>query len=100
MNSDLVAIRGNTFPVKDQLKALGGRWNAGEKCWMVPADRAEDAQRIVDSAPAPERMEGGRAVQTKRCWECGRTVTRAECQRNGGDWSESVAGAGGCYCGC
>jgi hypothetical protein len=33
--------------------------------------------------------------QTKRCWECGREFTYAECKRNSGDWNEN-----GGYCGC
>ena len=46
-----VAITGNTFPVKDQIKALGGRWDAERKAWMVPADRAEQARQLVAGAP-------------------------------------------------
>lgn len=41
------AITGNTYPVKDELKALGGRWNAERKAWMVPADRADEARALV-----------------------------------------------------
>lgn len=47
----IVAITGNTYPVKDQIKALGGRWNAERKAWMVPADRAAEAQALVSRAP-------------------------------------------------
>jgi hypothetical protein len=41
------AIVGNTYPVKDQLRALGGRWNPDRKAWMVPADKAEEAKALV-----------------------------------------------------
>ena len=27
------ALAGNTFGIKDQLKAAGGRWDAGNKAW-------------------------------------------------------------------
>lgn len=58
-----VAITGNTYPVKEQLKALGGRWNADRKAWMVPADKATLAQSLVISAPrttyTPRRSYGG-----------------------------------------
>jgi hypothetical protein len=40
-------ITGNTYPVKDQLKALGARWNAADKGWVVSDDRAEAARAIV-----------------------------------------------------
>jgi hypothetical protein len=42
-----VLITGNTFPVKEQLKALGGRWDAAARGWRVPADRADEARRLV-----------------------------------------------------
>lgn len=44
---NVIAIHGNTFPVKDQLKSLGGRWNAEKKAWMVPADKADQAYKLV-----------------------------------------------------
>lgn len=46
-----IAISGNTYPVKDQIKALGGKWDAARKSWMVPADRADAARKLVASAP-------------------------------------------------
>jgi hypothetical protein len=46
----MTTITGNTYPVKDQLKALGGRWNAGAKGWDVPDDKVEAAQSLVDGA--------------------------------------------------
>ena len=45
-----VAISGNTYPVKEQLKALGARWNADEKCWMVAESQAIRAREIVAGA--------------------------------------------------
>jgi hypothetical protein len=55
-------ITGNTFPVKDQLRALGGRWDADEKGWRVPADKADEARQLVAGAgpksPAPARAGG------------------------------------------
>lgn len=47
-------ITGNTFPVKDQLKALGGRWNSVAKGWDIPDHAAEAALALVASvAPKP-----------------------------------------------
>lgn len=31
-------VTGKTWDHRDQLKALRGRWDAGEKCWRLPAD--------------------------------------------------------------
>ena len=63
MSTSLVAITGNTYPVKDQLKALGARWNPDSKAWMVPATQADVARRIVagrsasTSTPSTPGME-------------------------------------------
>ena len=48
-----VLVTGNTYPVKDSLKALGARWDAAAKGWRVPADKAEAARALV-SGTAPK----------------------------------------------
>jgi len=47
-------ITGNTFPVKDALKELGGRWNPALKGWMVPTANASAATALVDLAGGPK----------------------------------------------
>lgn len=51
-----IAISGNTYPVKEQIKALGGKWDKWAKCWMVPAEKAREAQALVDNAPKSGRV--------------------------------------------
>ena len=46
-----VLVTGNTYPVKDQIKSLGGRWDAAAKGWRVPAAGAAKAQALVAGAP-------------------------------------------------
>lgn len=54
---DTKLITGNTYPVKDDLRALGGRWDAAAKGWRVPADKADEAQKLVAAAtPALSRQ--------------------------------------------
>ena len=43
----MTAITGNTYPVKDKLKAMGARWNADAKAWMVPDEKADAARALV-----------------------------------------------------
>lgn len=74
---DTVAITGNTYPVKDQIKALGGRWDADRKCWMVSADKANAARSLVAGAPAPARSFGARSFG-RRSARCG-----CSCHRSG-----------------
>ncbi len=49
--STTTLITGNTYPVKEQIKALGGRWNKRAQGWEVPSDRAEEARQLVNGAP-------------------------------------------------
>ena len=49
-----VNITGNTYPVKDALKALGAKWSADSKCWTITDKKADEARKIVAGAPAPE----------------------------------------------
>lgn len=46
-----VAVTGNTYPVKDQLRALGGKWSADRKAWMMPPEKAAEALKLVEGAP-------------------------------------------------
>lgn len=50
-----VTITGNTYPVRDQLKALGARWNKDAKGWDVPASQEQTARALVASAPREKR---------------------------------------------
>lgn len=45
-----VLITGNTYPVREQLKMLGARWDAGSKGWLVSADKVEEARALVAGA--------------------------------------------------
>ncbi len=57
----MTKITGNTYPVKDQIKALGGRWNAAAKCWMI-ADPAKAAQALALVASAPRKAYASRTT--------------------------------------
>lgn len=49
-NMTKVLVTGNTYPVKDALKALGATWDAQRKGWLVPASVAPKARALVASA--------------------------------------------------
>lgn len=81
--SSRITISGNTYPVKDQIKALGGRWDADRKVWTVPADRAAEAQALVAGAPKGYVAGGSsRASSSGRCGKCGDPLSAYE-QRRG-----------------
>ena len=59
-------IRGNSYPVKDAIKAAGGKWNPRYKSWSVPDEKADEIQALVTAqgestfVPRPSRGNGGR----------------------------------------
>ncbi len=54
-NLPMVAITGNTFPIRGVLYAFGGKWDKDAKAWMVPQHKAVEAQGIADKyAPKPK----------------------------------------------
>lgn len=51
MTHSTVTITGNTYPVREQLKAIGGRWNAHAQGWDVPAEKAAAARALLPAKP-------------------------------------------------
>lgn len=45
------AIVGNSYPVRNELRALGGRWSSAQKAWLLPYGKAEEAKWLVANAP-------------------------------------------------
>lgn len=79
MSTITVQIFGNTYLVRDELKALGGRWNPLLKCWQVPAAHAVEAHAAVATAPENEsdfvdvplgRHRTGRNNYSAQCPAC------------------------------
>lgn len=50
--AQLVPITGNTYPVKDALKAIGATWNTEKRSWMIAESKAEYARAIVSGEAA------------------------------------------------
>ena len=73
-----VAITGNTYPVKDQLKALGAKWDADRKCWTITDSKIEQARKIVAGAPQQQAATPGKCLKChgpvkepyKVCYAC------------------------------
>ena len=68
-------ITGNTYPVKTQLRALGGTWSRRAQGWIVPDDRADEARALVQGAPRSSgssytRFAGGAEQYTNRRGRC------------------------------
>ncbi|MEY2411304.1 MAG: hypothetical protein QOF48_3974 [Verrucomicrobiota bacterium] len=68
-------ITGNTYPVRAELRALGGIWNKAARGWEVPADKVEQARALVITAKNAVRRTSRHAGYT-------RFSTGAEVYRN------------------
>ena len=56
-NTNMTLITGNTYPVKDALRSMGGKWDPTRKGWNVPSDKADAARKLVAGAtPTPTRQ--------------------------------------------
>jgi hypothetical protein len=73
----MTTITGNTYPVRDALKALGGRWNPEKKGWDVPDNKADEARKLIAGAPAHTGNPGTCSKCRKPCkapytlcWAC------------------------------
>jgi hypothetical protein len=60
-------ITGNTFPVKDKIKALGGKWDAEAKGWRVPPENEAQALALVAKTPAKAKRP---RFNHNGCWAC------------------------------
>ena len=78
----MTQITGNTYPVREQLKKLGGRWDPRLRVWMVPEDRADDARSAV-SAVTHQRpaLSGNTRPQTGLCRRCD-SYCYGDCEAN------------------
>ncbi len=74
-------ITGNTYPVKDAIKALGGKWNKAAKGWDVPDEVADQARALVSGASTRShrhsygkttfyRMSSGAEIYRNRSGRC------------------------------
>lgn len=74
--TNLVPITGNTYPVKEQLKSLGARWNGDAKAWMIDGAKADQARAIVTAAGPAKPFSSQSSYRPSRCRQCGCAGTR------------------------
>lgn len=72
-------LSGNTYPVRERIREMGGIWNAAAKTWFVPASRHGEAQRLVDAAP-------------KSAYEPRKTRSKYARFAGGGEWTQNRRG--------
>lgn len=45
----LVPVHGRTYGIKEELKAMGGKWDSKGKVWMVPRSREKEAIELIEN---------------------------------------------------
>lgn len=71
----LAVITGETYSVRDKLIAMGALWHPTRKVWLVPLDKASEAQALVPVTKPhiPGKCDGcgGKVVDPyKLCYDC------------------------------
>jgi len=54
-----ILITGNTYPVRAELRALGGTWNKVKQGWAVPYHAEDRARQLVAGAATHYREPAG-----------------------------------------
>jgi len=72
----MVAITGNTYPIKEQLKRLGGKWDPDSKQWLVPDSKAEEARALLATVPSYTKRTYKRPFVHHKCTVCGTRASR------------------------
>lgn len=50
MGERMIPLSGNTYPVKEELKKLGARWDGDAKFWSVPESNLDKAKALIEGA--------------------------------------------------
>lgn len=77
----MTAITGNTYPIRRELRAMGGEWDAAKKAWYVPDERADEARSLLGTGTA--RSNASRRSGEYRSYRTRRTF---------------IPTGGGCHC--
>lgn len=67
LTGKIVPVTGNTYPVRDRLRALGASWDAAAKVWMIDESRLAQAQAVV----AQGSSEARKPFRPASCKQCG-----------------------------
>jgi hypothetical protein len=81
----MTLVYGNTYPVKDRLKALGGRWDKAARGWNVPDTKLAEAASLLFPASqeeeairlatcAAERKAASASRGRRVCKSCGQRI--------------------------
>ena len=84
--TDLIVISGKTFNIKDEIKALGGSWNAERRVWTLPLEMdVEETRKKLDIAMKTNRKTETPKAEQKQAsnvhWICCEKCTVIDSRR-------------------
>lgn len=63
---EMVPIEGDTYTIREQLKALGGKWNARERLWYVPESKTLEVFDLLHATAAATPIKAAAAKPNPR----------------------------------
>lgn len=52
---DWKALRGSAYPVREELKQLGARWDRDTSLWWISPEKHREAQALLDESAGRAR---------------------------------------------
>lgn len=71
-----LVLVGNTFPVREHIKAAGGIWDARNRAWLMPTMDSLEAMRGMLPPSEPRAGNGGQRGGRRRSWRRGHWVSQ------------------------
>lgn len=70
----MIALSGNTYPIKDKIKAAGGKWNYQLKLWMVPENVHAELAKKIPTRELNQKFIPYQQSGRFECYDCGDMV--------------------------
>jgi hypothetical protein len=64
MQREMLPLKGKTYPIRDQLRAMGGEFDKGSNVWMIPADRIAEARKLIASGTISPQQRPQKSLET------------------------------------
>jgi hypothetical protein len=68
-----IYLTGDTYPIRDRIKAIGGHWDGDRRAWWVGAAKASEAEALVNGAASSPQ-----STETRKVSDDSRVVAKVE----------------------
>ncbi len=63
-------LRGDTYPIKEEIKRAGGTWSSSDGCWWVPEEKYDELHAMLPCKKVEKKvkvLEGQLWEPCRRC---------------------------------